>query len=332
MGRRHADCQTLATREDETILPWHPFGHSRRQASRSASTALKWLLKTYNRIVTIASAWMCPECFAVLGTPGMERAAALAEWLKHAGGRHAARWAMIHGVQLKTPPPSISRTLRRPAGSAEKSVPVSPAEAGPVERRLVTCPCCGAPLRADRVQGHIAKLHVNELAMSKTSAAESLVHARRILFVKFRWPGWGLSRSFRTRCCIGIALRRTEIHLLAAFPNRNGEVDYIWFERPKGRSRVFWDTIYTAPVKQLASTNKERLRTWNRLRESWDEICTRSYTGTPPVESGVDTALLLRFAVPPPPPAETRKPHKERLASRKPRMFVQGGIPGLGRR
>ena len=128
-------------------------------------------------------------------------------------------------------------------------------------------------------------------------------------------------------------LRRNATHILAVFPNRDGSIEYIWFERPEKHSRVFWDTIYNVPVRQFASTSKERRRIWNRLRRRWNEIRMKSsHLVSPPARSTVDAELVSKFAVPPPPPIWERKPPKARHSSREQRIFVQGGLPELGKR
>jgi hypothetical protein len=60
-------------------------------------------------------------------------------------------------------------------------------------------------------------------------------------------------------------LRRNATHILAVFPNRDGSIEYIWFERPEKHSRVFWDTIYNVPVRQFASTSEFDTPVWPTL-------------------------------------------------------------------
>lgn len=263
----------------------------------------------------------------------MTQAAAMAEWQRHESGKHAANWALAHGSQGNTSAIQLPEILGMPAIAAGISAPRAREATGPVRRGLVTCPNCGVRVREDRVQRHIARVHADRPDLVRIPTHEWRAHAGRILFVKFEWPDWGEPTSFESGCCMGIVLRRNATHILAVFPYRDGRIEYIWFERPEKHPRVFWDTIYNVAVRQRASTNKERRHVWTRLRKRWDEIRMKgSHLLSPPARSKVNARLLSRFAVPPPPPIWERKPPKPRHSSRERRIFVQGGLPGLGKR
>ena len=89
-------------------------------------------------------------------------------------------------------------------------------------------------------------------------------------FVKFEWPDWGEYSSFDPGAYVGIVIKRNRTHLLAVFPYRNGDRNFIWFERAKAFGK-FRDIIYNIHVRQLPSTYKERLRTWNQISALWTE-------------------------------------------------------------
>ena len=154
-----------------------------------------------------------------------------------------------------------------------------------------------------------------------------------MLFIKLKYPDGGEFSSFYPDAFVGIVLRRNTTHLLVFFPYQDESLnEYIWFERPRRRSRTFWDTIYSTHVEQVTSSHKERLQTWRRIRGKWDEVRAKGDRFPPPARSSVNTRLMSRFAVPPPVPAEKRKPPKARISSSRPRLFVQGGLPELGKR
>ncbi len=170
----------------------------------------------------------------------------MTKWLQHANGRHAAKWAPNHGRQCEASTTPFVSCLLPPVTAAGSSSASSTVETGPVPRALVTCPKCGVSVRKDRVQKHITEVHKNRPALNDSPVRELLIRNGRILFVKFKWPDRGES--------IGVVLCRIATHILAAFPHRTDSIEYIWLERPKDHSRVFWDTLYNAPVAQLAST------------------------------------------------------------------------------
>jgi hypothetical protein len=201
-------------------------------------------------------------------------------------------------------------------------------------KSFTTCPNCGVRIRADRIRRHIAKLHAvnaNRRDLPDPAADGLLVDRTRVLFVRFQWPDWGDSSSFEPGTHMGIVLQKTRTHILVGFPCHDRPLEYIWFERPVNHSKDFWDTIYNVDVRQLSSTTEERLKTWAQVKEVWSRVRLQSQRLKPPPSSKVDRELLSRFAATPP-SIRKRKPPKQSHRTSKPRLFVPGGLPGLGKR
>lgn len=246
-------------------------------------------------------------------------------WLKHANGSHAKRWGQF-ASETSAPGGSGRTAFETDFSRFDHTHPgVVP------QRRLLTCPECGVPVRVDRIKKHLARVHYARLATQATGATARGFSAsgRKILFLKLKWPDWGEFAPFDPGCNGGIVLRRNKTHVLAVFPYRDGSSEYIWFERPQQHKTRFWDTVYNAPVEQLRSSFGERLQIWQRISSKWHFVCTKAQTMRPPSAKRVNSELLARFASP---PLRTRKLPKNHNSRSEPRLFVQGGLPGLGKR
>jgi len=85
--------------------------------------------------------WVCPICYAVLGEGSMPREEAVDRLRKHQQVVHSQK-----GTDEKERELAVEQTVR---GSIPKSS----------NPQLRPCPQCGVPVRADRVDRHLGKVH-----------------------------------------------------------------------------------------------------------------------------------------------------------------------------